>query len=124
MCVCGGVKYLHLFHEGREVVGRPARVLHHLHVVDIRSSAVPVHHDDVAVGPGQQQLRDLLQPRRRRSGGPVPVDDEGGRPGPVHVGVRVGRVAVGQQRAAGAIVPGVEQQPDLEAGSHDGVSEI
>lgn len=99
------------------------RVLHRFQIVDIGSSVVPVHDDEIHVLASQQLLDDVLQPARRRPGGPVPVDEEGGGPGGVELGL--GRqVGVGHEVAAGDILPGVEQQPHIDVGSNECVAEI
>lgn len=116
-------EYLHHFHETREVFGRLPRVLHGLEVIDIGGSVVPVHHDDVVVCPGQQQLREILDPRRWRSSRPEPMNDKSCRSGHVKLGM-FGQVGVGHQCATGGVVPGVQQQSELQAGSDDGVTEI
>ena len=115
--------YLHLFNEGSEVVGCFMRILHHLEIIHISSSIVPVHHDEINVFPDQQQLCDEVQPIWGRSSGPVPMDDKGGGSGQVELGVG-GQVGVGNERATGGILPGVQQQPNFEVGSNDGVTEI
>lgn len=51
------------------------------------------------------------------------MNDEGGRSGWVELG-KGGQVGVGHKRAAGDIIPSVQEQPNSEAGSNDGVSEI
>lgn len=84
---------------------------------------VPVHYYDINVCPGQQQLREVFNPHRWRSRGPVTMNDEGDRFGQVKLGVR-GQVGVGHECTTGAILPGVQQQPDFDAGSNDGVTEI
>lgn len=99
------------------------RVFHHFEVIDIGSSTVPVHYDEIHVLPSQKLLDDALQPSRGRAGGPVPVDDEGGRLGGVELGVGQ-QVCVGHESTAGHILPGVEQQPDFDAGSNDRMTEI
>lgn len=115
----------HLDHlnKSREVVGRLVRVLHRFEVIDVGSSVVPVHDDQIHVLASQQLLDDVLQPGRWRPGGPVPVDEEGGGPGGVEVGL--GRqVGVGHEVAAGGIFPGVEQQPHVHVGSDDCVAQV
>lgn len=119
----GYISYLHLFNESSEVVGRLVRVFHCLEIIHISSSVVPVHYYEVNVFPGQQQLRDAVQPHRWRSRGPIPVNDEGGWSGQVKLGM--GRqVGVGHECTAGAIVPGVQQQPSPDVGSNDCVTDI
>lgn len=84
---------------------------------------VPVHYYDINVCPGQQQLCEVIHPRWWRSRGPITMNDECCRFGQVKMGVG-GQVGVGHERATGAILPGVQQQPDSDAGSNDGVTEI
>lgn len=62
------------------------RVLHCFPIVDIGSSIVPVHDDEIHVLASQQLLNDVLQPGWCRASGPVPVDEEGGGPGGVELG--------------------------------------
>lgn len=99
------------------------RVLHSFPIVDVGSSVVPVHDDEIHVLASQQLLNDVLQPCRRGASGPVPVDEEGGGPGGVEVGL-VHQVGVGHEMAAGDIVSGVEQQPHVDLGSEERVAQI
>lgn len=109
--------------KSRKVVGRLVRVLHRFQVVDIGSTIVPVHNDQIHVLASQQLLDDILQPGRRRPGGPVPMDEESGGPGGVELGL--GRqVGVGHEVAAGDVLPGVEQQSHFDVGSDECVAEI
>lgn len=108
---------LHLFDETSEVVCRLMCVFHRLKIVHIRSSVVPVHDYEIHVFAGQQELYDIRHPFGWRSCGPVPMNDEGGYSGRVELGVG-GQVGVGQESTTSAIFPGVEQQPDLDAGSN------
>ena len=97
-------------------------VIRHLEIVQVGSSVVPVHHYDVGVCPGQQQLHSLIQPPRDGPCGPVPVNDEGGGSGQVELGVE--QVGVGQERAAGCILPGEQPELHLHAGANERVADI
>lgn len=117
------MSYLHLFNESSEVVSCLACVLHCREIIHISSSAVPVDYYDVNIIPGQQQLCCVMYPNWRRSRGPIPMNDEGGGSGQVKL--RMGRqVGVGHQCTTGGIIPGVQQQPDCEAGSNKCVTKI
>lgn len=117
------ISYLHFFNKSCEVVGCLVCVIHRLKVIHIGGSVVPVHYDDVHVFPDQQHLHDVVQPYRWRSRGPVPVNNEGCWSGGVKLGVG-GQVCVGHECTTGDIIPGVQQQPNLEAGSNDRMAEI
>lgn len=108
---------LHLFDESSEVVGCLVCVFHCLKIIHIRSSVVPVHYYEIHGFALQQELYDIRHPFGWRSRGPVPMNDEGGYSGRVELRVG-GQVGVGQESTTGGIFLGVEQQPDLEAGSN------
>lgn len=99
------------------------RVLHCFQIVDIGSSVVPVHDDEIHVLASQQLLDDVLQPGWRRPGGPVPVNEEGGGPGGVELGLGQ-QVSVGHEVAAGDILPGVEQEFHVDVSSDERVAEV
>lgn len=117
------MSYLHHFNESSEVVGCLVCVLHCLEIIHISSSAVPVHYYEINIFPGQQLLRDVIHPRWWRSCGPISMNDEGCRSGQVKLGI--GRqVGVGHKCTTGGIIPGVQQQPNSEAGSNDCMTDI
>lgn len=51
------------------------------------------------------------------------MDEEGGQPGDVKLGVG-GRVGVRHEHATADIIPGVQQIPNVGAGSDEGVAKI
>ncbi len=65
----------------------------------------------------------MVYPDGGRSGGPVAVDDEGGGAGQVEERLG-GQVVVVELTAAVEVEAGVEQQPDVQAGSHEAVGQV
>lgn len=115
--------HLHSPDERGQVLRRLPGVGHRGEVVKVGRSLVPVHHDDVHVLLLGQQVDDVVDPDRGRSGGPVAVDDEGGGAGDVEERLG-GQVVVFELPAAVHVGAGVEQQPDVQAGSYEAVGQI
>lgn len=65
----------------------------------------------------------MVYPDGGRSGGPVAVDDEGGGAGEVEERLG-GEVVVVELAAAVEVGAGVEQQPHVQAGSHEAVGQV
>ena len=84
---------------------------------------VPVHYYDVDVFPFQQQRCDVVQPHGWRSRGPITMNDEGGRSGQIELGM-ARQVGVGQECTTGALFPGVQQQPNFDAGAKECMTNI
>lgn len=115
--------HLHGSDEARQVERRLPGVGHGGEVVEVGRSSVPVHHDHVHVLLLGQQAHDAVDPDGRRPGGPVAVDDEGG--GAPQVQERLGgQVVVGDLAAAVRVGARVEQQVDVQAGSHEAVGQV
>lgn len=115
--------HLHRHDEAGQVESRLPRVRHSGEVVEVGRALVPVHHDDVHVLLLGQQVDQVVYPDGGRSGGPVAVDDEGGGEGEVEE--RLGGQAVVVELAAAVEVgAGVEQQPDVQAGSNEAVGQV
>lgn len=117
------ISYLHLFNESSDIVRCFACVLYCLKIINISSSVVPVHYDDINIIPGQQQLSGIWHPYWWRSIGPIPMNDEGSWSGQVKTGM-VGQVWLGNQCTTGAIKSSVHQEPDFESGSNDCLTKI
>lgn len=118
-----GGAHLHPHDEAGQVECRLPGVGHGGEVVEVGRPLVPVYHDDVQLLLLDQQLDDVVYPDWRSSGGPVAVDDEGGGAGQVEERLG-GRVAVVQLAAAVQVGAGVEQQADVQAGSHEAVGQV
>lgn len=115
--------HLHGHDEARQVLSSLSRVTDGGEVVEVGGSSVPVHHNDVHVLLLGQQVDDVVDPDGWRPGGPVPVDHKGG--GTVEVEERLGgQMVVVDLAAAVDVVTGVEQQPDVQAGSHEAVGQV
>lgn len=115
--------HLQPFNKHRDVFGHRVCVFRCCKIIQIGSSVVPVHYNEIHVCPGQQQLCNVRQPLWWRPRGPVPVNEEGSRSGEVKLRVH-GWVGVRHERPTGAIFTGVQQQPHSDAGSEEGVTEI
>lgn len=117
------LSHLHGPDEPGQVVSGLPGVGHGGEVVEVGRPAVPVHHDDVHVLLLSQQVDYVVDPDGGRPGGPVPVDDEGGGQGEVEQ--RLGGQAVVVELSATVQVGArVEQQPDVQAGSHEAVRQV
>lgn len=115
--------HLHSLNEGCDVGGGATRVGDGGEVIEVGSSSVPVHHHHVHVTLRRQQVGELLDPDGWRPGGPVAVDDEGG--GSSEVEQRhAAQVAMEQLTTAVRVGSRVEQQTDVQAGSHERLMEI
>lgn len=122
-CAHAEAPHLHRHDEARQVVGRLPRVGHGGEVVEVCRPLVPVHHDDVHVLLLGQQVHYVVYPDRGRSCGPVAVDDEGGGAGELEERLG-GQVVVVELAAAVQVGASVEQQADVQAGSHEAVGQV
>lgn len=117
------VTHGHPAYEGGDVGGSAACVCHGGEVVEVGSSTVPVHHQDVHVGLLGQQPRDVVDPDGGRAGGPVAVDDEGGGSG--HVEQRhFGEVVVRKLKATVQVGACVQEQTHVQVGSNERLMEV
>lgn len=113
----------HPAYEGGDVSGRVACVCDSGEVVEVSSSTVPVHHQDVHVRLLGQQPRDVVDPDGRRTGGPVAVDDEGGWTG--HVEKRHhGEVVVRKLFTTVQVGTCVQEQTHVQIGADECFVEI
>lgn len=113
----------HPAYEGGDVGGGVPCVCHGGEVVEVCSSTVPVHHQDVHVGLLGQQACDVVDPDGGSAGGPVAVDDEGG--GSVHAEQRhSGEVVVRKLIAAVQVGACVQEQTHVQLGSDERLVEV
>lgn len=119
----GEAPHLHCEDETCQVVRRLSGVGHGGEVVEVGGALVPVHHDDVHVVLLGQQVDDVVYPDGGCSGGPVAVDDEGGGTGGVEERL-LGQALVPELTATAQVGAAVEQQADVQAGSHEAVREV
>lgn len=99
------------------------RVGHSGEVIEVGRPSVPVHHDDVHVLLLSQQMDYVVDPDGGCSGGPVAVYDEGGGLGEVEERLG-GQVVVVELMATVEVGTGVEQQPDVQAGTNEAVGQV
>lgn len=115
VCVWKEATHLHPLNEACDVGCGPACVSDSCEVVEVGSSTVPVHHQDVHVLLPGQKVHNVVYPDRGRSRGPVAMDDEGRGSGQVEE--RLGlKTVVGEFLATLQIGTGVEQQPHVQVG--------
>lgn len=110
-------------YEGGDVGGGVACVRYSGEVVEVGSSTVPVHHQNIHVGPLGQQPRDAIDPDGGRTSGPVAVDDEGGGSGQVEQR-HFGEAVVRELMAAVRVAACVQEQTHIQVCSNESLMEV
>lgn len=121
-CTCP-VTHHHPAYEGGDVGGGVACVSHSSEVVEVGSSTVPVHHQDIHVSLLYQQPCDVVDPDGGRASGPVAVDDEGGRSGDVEQ-QHFGEVVMRKLVATVQVGTCVQEQTHVQVGSNERLMEV
>lgn len=117
------VTHHHPAYEGGDVGCGVVCVSHGGEVVEVGSSTVPVHHQDVHVSLLCQQPCDVVDPDGGRAGGPVAVDDEGGGSGDVEQR-HFGEVVMRKLIAAVQVGTCVQEQTHIQVGSNERLMEV
>lgn len=117
------VTHGHPAYEGGDVGGGVACVCYSSEVVEVGSSTVPVHHQDVHVDLPGQQACDAVDPDGGRAGGPVAVDDKGGGSGYAEQR-HSGEVVVRKLMAAVQVLTCVQEQTHIQVGPDERLVEV